>query len=77
MSLTERLGPVRKVRTGCGVCHWYDALDAENRAAFDDWLASDGEVSHLWRVCASDPVNPLDIQRPRFAEHVRLHHGSK
>ncbi|SHX91338.1 Uncharacterised protein [Mycobacteroides abscessus subsp. bolletii] len=76
MNLAQRLGPVRYSRSGCSVCRWYDQLDAKNRADFDNWIAQGGEISHLWRVCASDPVNPLNIQRARFSEHVRLHHGS-
>lgn len=74
MGLAERLGDFTRARIGCGVCEWYDRLDEADRAAFETWIESGGNISQLWRECCNDPVNPLRVQRPRFSQCVNEHH---
>ncbi|AEJ95803.1 hypothetical protein CL60_gp67 [Mycobacterium phage BarrelRoll] len=75
MSLAERLGdPQPAPSSECAVCRWLDQADETDRAAFDNWLASGGSLSALWRACANDPSNPLAIKRPRFSELINDHH---
>ncbi|QFP94822.1 hypothetical protein SEA_MARSHAWN_36 [Mycobacterium phage Marshawn] len=73
MSLADRLGPLALAPTGCAVCRWYGGLDEADRRTFDAWVDGGGNVSQLWRQCASDPDRPLTVQRPRFAECLRDH----
>lgn len=82
MSLADRLGPLRLAPTpGCGVCDWYGQLSQEDRDAFDDWLASGGNVSYLWRSCSAltdehgnRVPNPLRLGPSAFDRHIREHH---
>ncbi|WNO27516.1 hypothetical protein SEA_AGEOFDAPAGE_34 [Mycobacterium phage Ageofdapage] len=82
MSLAERLGDPQPAPSGeCAVCRWYDQADETDRAAFDDWLASGGSLSALWRACSATHdkdgqpvVNRLRIKRPRFSELINDHH---
>lgn len=74
MGLAERLGDFTRSRIGCGVCAWYDQLDDDDRATFDSWIESGGNLSQLWRECCNDPDNPLRVQRARFSACINEHH---
>jgi hypothetical protein len=74
MSLADRLGPFTRGPVGCGVCLWIDQLDDSDRATFDEWIMSGGNISQLWRECRNDPVRPLQLQLPQFSKCVREHH---
>ncbi|QFG09417.1 hypothetical protein I5H08_gp070 [Mycobacterium phage Yuna] len=75
MSLAERLGdPQPAPSSECAVCRWLDGAADADRLAFDQWIATGGAITALWRACASDTDNPLTIKRPRFAELINDHH---
>lgn len=74
MSLAERLGEFQRATVGCGVCLWIDQLNDADRATFDEWVDSGGNVSQLWRECRNDPDNPIPVQRAQFSRCITEHH---
>jgi hypothetical protein len=69
----------------CKTCAWYDQLDEEDRAFFDDKARAienalnAGGMPRFWRACcAPDPDNsrwvPLRVGQKAFGEHLRNHH---
>jgi len=81
MGLAERLGDFTRARIGCGVCEWLEQQSDSDRANFDQWVESGGNISQLWRACCAtadidgSPIaNPLRVQRPRFSQCVNEHH---
>lgn len=75
MSLSKRLSSVVPVSSnhGCRTCQYLSTLTAEDRQAFDDWLASGHSATQLWEICCADPDHRLDVTLSGFRNHMKHH----
>ena len=72
MSLSERVAAATTTVLGCRTCAFYNALPAEDQAAFDEWVASGRPTEELRRLCVEEG---LTVTETPFRTHVREHHG--
>lgn len=73
MSLSDRLAEEQPSASnrGCHTCKWMTTLSSEDLKSLDEWVASGWSVQHLYRICASDPHNPVKISMSAFRNHFR------
>jgi hypothetical protein len=83
MALAERLKTSTKRHRNrpdrCSTCEWYEHLSPEAKAEFDAWVADDGNLAKLYRLCADVDAGetPIPVGLDMFRFHIRrCHHGS-
>ena len=78
MSLADRLAVVTMQRPQqCVTCIWYESLDAEDKAAFDNFVPFAGvtvSVAQFRRECEAEG---LTASESSFGRHMREHCGSR
>ena len=70
MSLVQRLASVQAHRAnlGCRTCEWLQTLTAEDRKAWDDWIADGKSGQQLYEVAV---MEGLDISLTAFRHHLK------
>lgn len=74
MSLSDRLAQVKQptvANRGCRTCKWLNGLSEKDRHAIDEWIQAGHSLQHLYRLCSSDPENPVTISLAAFRNHFR------
>jgi len=54
VGLADDIKNYQPPQRSCLTCDWYEELDAEDRAAVDAWLESDGAYAPLYRIAAKN-----------------------
>lgn len=72
MSFADDLGAEKRL-VGCSVCIWYEQLEPEDKAAFDEAAETrePGDIARIWRVATKWG---LTCNPSWFREHLRNHH---
>lgn len=73
MSLSDRIAS-SVVTPSCRTCVFYNALSAEDKSAFDEWIKAGRSLAGLHRLCVEEG---LKTTRSPFGVHVREHRGKK
>ena len=75
MSLAKRLSVVipKASQRGCGTCKWVDKLSAEDRQAWDDWIATDRSIAQLWEIAIADTDHPYPMSLAAMRMCIRTH----
>jgi len=72
MGLAERLAvTAAKPISGCRTCRFYQALEHDDRRAFDNWVSSGEPLTRLRAACEEDG---LEVSDRAFRDHIKNHH---
>jgi hypothetical protein len=57
----------------CGTCYYIEKLPAEDRAAWDGWIAADRSIAQLWEIARGDDTNPYRLSLAAMRMCIRTH----
>jgi len=72
VGLADRINKVKPSlsNTGCRTCEYLASLTAEDRQAFDNWLARNYSTVQLWEMCVEDG---LEVSLSALRSHIKHH----